>query len=324
MTPGISPCLRSGRLERRAYRRYRRQGPEGSHLPPAPLQRVGATPGWWHRRKPPTHARGHPGTVASPSNWPPVATMKCTWRKRVSPPTRCRRRGLAQAGWRDLRFGRTAVAQGRQPLLPVRPQRPAPSTWACCWPRCSSCQGRTPMQPGELIAGDRGARAPRGDDLAGLGGTGQSWTRKCPWSAWSTWASCATSAGAPGCTGRHADLLRLPCHRGDRRGYPPGAGAGRLPRAAARAPADPGLEHRLDQRTGPRAPARLRHRPATGQHQQTQPARRGAAGVLPAVRKRPYRIAQPVRFHGCRRFTAAASAWSRSTISNAFEPWRTP
>lgn len=41
-----------------------------------------------------------------------------------------------------------------------------PSTSACCWPRCSSCQGRTPMQPGELIAGDRGARAPRGDDLA--------------------------------------------------------------------------------------------------------------------------------------------------------------
>lgn len=37
---------------------------QGSHLPPAPLQRVGTAPGWRHRREPSAHACRHSCTVA--------------------------------------------------------------------------------------------------------------------------------------------------------------------------------------------------------------------------------------------------------------------
>jgi ring-1,2-phenylacetyl-CoA epoxidase subunit PaaC len=73
-----------------------------------------------------------------------------------------------------------------------------PNTWASCWPRCSSCHERTPMQPGELIASDLGARpAQRPTWLLPGRSSPRSWTRKCRWSAWSTWASSAISIGRP-------------------------------------------------------------------------------------------------------------------------------
>jgi ring-1,2-phenylacetyl-CoA epoxidase subunit PaaC len=44
--------LKADGLQRRTHRRHRRQGPERSHLPPAPLRRMGATPGWRHQSQP--------------------------------------------------------------------------------------------------------------------------------------------------------------------------------------------------------------------------------------------------------------------------------
>jgi ring-1,2-phenylacetyl-CoA epoxidase subunit PaaC len=50
------------------------------------------------------------------------------------------------------------VPAAPQPFLPQCARACTPNTWASCWPRCSSCHEPTPMQPGELIASDLGAR----------------------------------------------------------------------------------------------------------------------------------------------------------------------
>ena len=116
------------------------------------------------------------------------------------------------------------------------------------------------MQPGELIASDLGARAARGDDLA------RAWevleqvmdpevpvvsvvdlgiVRDLDWRA------------------GHLHLVVTPTY----------SGCPATEVIEAGAAADPGLEHRLDQRAGPPTLARLRHRTARGQHQQAQFAR---------------------------------------------------
>ena len=119
----------------------------------------------------------------------------------------------------------------------------------------------------------------------------------------------------------HADLLRLPGDAGDRGRRPRGAAArARRRRGAHRAVA--GVDHRLDDRRGPRAAAGVRHRPARA------PAGRPGAACssapprlrLPAVRLGATPRSSPGSARRrARRCGAAVAAASRSTTSGPTE-----
>ena len=134
---------------------------------------------------------------------------------------------------------------------------------------------------------------------------------------------------------RHADLLRLP---GQRRSSPSRSrrrcASAASTKLRARAPALAALDHRLDQRRGPREAARLRHRPAGRRHGRRRPADRprqphGRRRTSPIACPRCGSTAHRARSASSARrrarpATAAATAWSPSTTSSASERTRRP
>ena len=118
--------------------------------------------------------------------------------------------------------------------------------WATCWPRCNSCRAPIREPSGErhaarvrrpglrLAAGSAGS----GDPRAFRGGPGRGARR---------------ALGRRDLRGRdHAHLFGLSGHARDHAGHRGHAGAARRRRRARRDPPGAGLDHRLDEREGPR------------------------------------------------------------------------
>ena len=200
--------------QRRRAGRHRRQGAEGSALPPAARRRLGGAPGRRHRRIAPPHARprwrGCGPTCAELFEDDAVDAAAAGQR-----PGPGRRRAARALAGRDAARCWTRPRWRRPPTRPSAAPASAActaSTWASSWPRCSTCSAPFPG-----ACGERHRSTPRAPSAPG-----PCWTPcptpRCRRSRCASWASCARCwTDGDGAGGRaHAHLQRLPGHRGDR------------------------------------------------------------------------------------------------------------
>ena len=151
------PLLRAlARLERSADRRDRRQERQGGGVPRRALRRLDHPAGRRHRPVAGADAGGgrrpvdvHRRAVPRGRDW------SSSWQPRASPPTRARsRRRGARRSTRSSpkpRWRRRRASTCRGSGGPAARRECTPSTWAICWPRCSSCRARTRTRSGRRV-----------------------------------------------------------------------------------------------------------------------------------------------------------------------------
>jgi len=153
-TCGTSCAGRADALVRRPHRRHRGEGDQGSGLPPAPQQRPGCAPGRRQRRSrrrmqdavdelwmytgemfnadETEELLGAQGLACDPS------TLKDAWLAMVSEFFAEATLTLPEGEWMQK-----GGKQGRHG-----------NTWACCWPRCSSCSAPIPARRGDNVVSE--------------------------------------------------------------------------------------------------------------------------------------------------------------------------
>ena len=293
---------RLARIERRRAGRDRRQGGEGGALPPAACRRLGGAPRRRHRRiGAPHEGRARRALAVHRRDVRGRRGRRRGRRRRPRPALVRPARRLARRVRRRARRGRRSRCRpSARSAAPARSAGTA-STWATCWPRCSTCSAPTRAGCGDDRAVVR-SRSTRGG-RARLGRA----------RAVSSIPRCRSSRcvdlgivrdviddGRCARCRAHADLLGLPGDRGDR---------GEHRRRARRRRARPGARSRMQRAPawttdwisadGRAQAARLRHRAArSGRSREAacaaalRAARRRAAR-LPALRQRRHRA--PVR-----------------------------
>ena len=145
----VRAVLAAGGLHRRHPGRHRRQGRQGSGLPPRPRDPVDPAPGPGHRGVAPPDAAT--GSRSSGRTW-----TSCSATTTLHRPPGATGVAVAPSGLRadfdriagGPRRGRRWRSRRSRPPLAADAAAGTPSTWATSWPRCRCWPASTPAPPG--------------------------------------------------------------------------------------------------------------------------------------------------------------------------------